>query len=90
LVVAAVPIGEGLAAEKRSALLHGVKKLGVSEVSQSAKHPFIGGIIPHNAPSIPPIPVKARVVAVKGPQRAGGGELGGSGCRRKEGTKKEA
>jgi len=90
LVVAAVPIGEGLAAEKRSALLHGVKKLGVAQIAQSAKDPFICGIIPCNAPSIPAIPVKARVVAVEGPQRAGGGKLGGSRCRRKEGTKKEA
>ena len=73
-----MPIGEGLAAEKRSALLHGVKKLGVAQIAQGAKHPLIRGIIPHNTPSIPAIPIKARVVAVEGPQRAGGGKLGGS------------
>ncbi len=90
LIVAAVPIGEGLAAKKGSALLHRVKKLGIPQVAQGTEDPIIRGIISYNAPSIPAIPVKARVVAVEGPQRAGGGKLGGSRCRRKEGTKKEA
>jgi len=58
-----------LAAKEGSARFHGVKKLGVPEVAQGAKHPFIGGIISYNASPLRTIAVESRVVVMKGPQR---------------------